>query len=380
MPALGAYWHGDIFFILQEEAEMSLHDYLSKGQGVIYKSIDLWRQVQGLAEGIHALHNLYQTFKKIAYHQDLKPANILIVRGIMKIADFGLLEFKPVSPDETGSTGVVRSHNTGYYAPPRQGHYTRKDDIWSFACIISELATADIQGRDEIPRYREARTANGQHGRDTPAFFLGTHVKNQVLNRHKQLQRMVQTQEPTGQDNTSRGFRRKFYTAAFFALLNSMFRHGDGSESLIAVPGQVLIPDAGRVAEVLEGLRKEAMPAPLLNVQGEITGSTSQRDMVITDGLVLSMNNILSTFQSSLSRTDEERFRQTNLAIMKQFLIDLQTKQRSERRQLGLKRLSPFLEAFEQFGVLLGKLCVPDTFMTFIWVVIRTHSCQVSQC
>jgi len=63
---------------------MSLHDYLSKGQGVIYKSSDLWRQVQGLAEGINTLHNLYQG-TKIAYHQDLKPANILIVRGIMKI-------------------------------------------------------------------------------------------------------------------------------------------------------------------------------------------------------------------------------------------------------------------------------------------------------
>jgi len=369
MPALGAYWHGDIFFILQEEADMSLHDYLSKGQGVIYKSSDLWRQVQGLAEGINILHNLYQG-TKIAYHQDLKPANILIVRGIMKIADFGLLEFKPVLLDETGSTGVVSSHNTGYYAPPRQGQYTRKDDIWSLACIISELATADIQGRDEIPKYREARTADGQHGRDTPAFFLGTHVKNQVLDRHRQLQRMIQTQEPTGQDDTTSVFQRKFYTAAFFALLNSMFRHGDSSGSLLAVPGQALIPDAGRVAEALEALRKEAMPAPSLNVQGETTGSSSQRDVGNTEGLVISMDNILSKFQSSLSRKEEERFGQVNLANMKQFLINLQAKQRSERRQQGLKRLSPFLEAFEQFGELLGKFCVPDTFMAFIWVGI----------
>lgn len=356
---------------------MSLHDYLSRGQGVIYKSSELWKQVQGLAQGINTLHNLYQG-TKIAYHQDLKPANILIVRGIMKIADFGLLEFKPVSLDETGSTGVVSSHNTGYYAPPRQGRYTRKDDIWSLACIISELATADIQDRDEIPKYREARIADGQRGRDTPAFFLGTHVKNQVLDKHRQLQRMIQTQDPTDQDDTTRVFQRKFYTASFFELLNSMFRHGDSSGSLLAVPGQVVIPDSGEVAETLEALRKEAMPVPLLNVQGETTGSSLQRDAGNTEDLVISMDTILSKFQDTLSQKEKERFEKVNLTNMKQFLVNLQAKQRSERRQQGLKRLSPFLEAFEQFGELFGKFCVPDTFMAFIWVVIRTHSGQGS--
>ncbi|PQE07969.1 kinase domain-containing protein [Rutstroemia sp. NJR-2017a WRK4] len=367
MPALGAYWHGDIFFILQEEADMSLHDYLSRGEGEIYKSNDLWRQVQGLAEGINTLHNLYQG-TKIAYHQDLKPANILIVRGVMKIADFGLLEFKPVLPDEPGSTGVVSSHNTGYYAPPRQGHYTRKDDIWSLACIISELATADIQGRDEIPKYRAARIASGQRGRDTPAFFLGTSVKNQVLDKHRQLQRMIQVQEPTGQDETTSVFQRKFYTAAFFALLNSMFRHDDSSGSLLAVPGQVLIPDAGKVAETLETFRKEAMSTPLLNVQGGTTGSSSQRDAEIAEDLAISMDKILSKFQDTLSKKEEERLGRVNLANIKQYLANLQAKQRSERRQQGLKRLSPFLEAFEHFEELLRKFCVPDTFMAFIWV------------
>ena len=349
---------------------MSLHDYLSKGQGVVYKPSDLWRQVQGLADGINTLHNLYQG-TKIAYHQDLKPANILIIRGIMKIADFGLLEFKPVLLDETGSSGVVSSRNTGYYAPPREGQYTRKDDIWSLACIISELATADIQGRDEVPKYREART-----GGDTPAFFLGKQVKNQVLDKHRQLQRMIQTHESTNQDDTISLFQKKFYTAAFFSLLNSMFRHGDSTGSLMTVPGQVSIPDANRVAEVLEGLRKEAMPAPLLNAQSETSGSFSQRNKENTEGLVISMDNILSKFQNSLSRKEEERFGRASLANLKQFLVNLQAKQRLERRQQGLKRLDPFLKAFEQYGETLANFCVPDTFMAFIWVGIRTYSGQ----
>jgi hypothetical protein len=77
------------------------------------------------------------------------------------------------------------------------------------------------------------------------------------------------------------------------------------------------------------------------------------------------MDDILSKFQSSLSRNEEERFGKVNLAKMKQFLLSLQAKQRSERHQQGLKRLGPFLETFEQFGDL-GKFGVPDTFMAFI--------------
>lgn len=114
MVALSAYWHGQTFFILLEEADHSLHDYL-KGAGDEFASDELWRQMTGLADGLATLHKLYDG-TKIAYHQDLKPANILVVKRTLKIADFGLLEFKPVpSLDETGSTGVPNVHNTGYY-------------------------------------------------------------------------------------------------------------------------------------------------------------------------------------------------------------------------------------------------------------------------
>jgi len=63
---------------------------------------------------------------------------------------------------------------------------------------------------------------------------------------------------------------------------------------------------------------------------------------------------------------------------MKQFLINLQAKQRSERANKD-EATRPFLEAFEQFGELLGKFCVPDTFYGVSFGVgIRTHSGQGS--
>ncbi|KAL2064449.1 hypothetical protein VTL71DRAFT_4943 [Oculimacula yallundae] len=364
MSALSAYWHGEIFFILQEEADLSLHDYLSKGQGDEFESFELWKQVQGLAHGLTALHTVYQG-TKIAYHQDLKPANILIVKRIFKIADFGLLEFKPVLPENSGSTGVVSSHNTGYYAPPRHGQYTRQDDIWSFACIFSELATADIQGRKEVLEYKECRISSGPAGRDTAAFFLGKRVKIQVLDRHRQLQR--EAQGDASQDRVADPFRRSFYSTKFFELLNSMFRHDSTARTHLEIPSQVKVPDARKVAEVLEQLSKDANPCHSFNDQSSAAGSLSQSALINVESLVKSLDDILVKFQDGLISQQRRQFQHTNLAKLKQSICDLQDKQCLQRRQQGLKRLEPFLERFEQFEQMLNKFCEAAAFTAFIW-------------
>jgi len=370
MAALGAYWHGNSFFILQEEANMSLHDYLG-GKGDKYDSNELWNQMRGLADGLDNLHKLYRG-TKIAYHQDLKPANILIVRGTLKIADFGLLEFRPVSLDDTGTTGVVTAHNTGYYAAPRHGRYTREDDIWSLACIVSELATSDVQGRDEVAKYKEARIADAPSGKDTPRFFLEEKVKSQVLERHRKLQRTVQTWNSAVETDETRRFQGKFFSAEFFTFLNRMFRHGQPHSNHLEVSGRVDVPDAGQVAEIIERLRKEAMPAPSLKVTMEEPGGPTQRPSRVSEDLVSSLEDTLEEFRQSLSRKDEKIFQLTTFADLKQFLVNLQARQSAERRQQGLKRLVPLIENFEQFGQMLGEfcgeLCDSNDFMAFIWV------------
>jgi serine/threonine protein kinase len=325
--------------------------------------------MRGLADGLNKLHQLYRG-TKIAYHQDLKPANILIVRGTLKIADFGLLEFKPVPLSDTRTTGVVSAHNTGYYAAPRQGRYTREDDIWSLACIFSELATSDIQGRDEITKYRKARIANGLSGEDTPKFFLEQKVKSQVLNRHRQLQHIVHPWTSTDQADERRKFQGKFYSAAFFTLLNSMFRHGETPSTLLEASGQFAVPDAGQVAETIEALRKEAMPVPSLNAGTEDPGSSPRRAFRVSEDLVSSLDGILEEFRKSLSREVEREFRVATAVDFKQFFVNLQGRQYAEQHQQGLKRLVPLIEALEQFGQFLGEFCNSTVFMAFIWVRI----------
>ncbi|OCK76290.1 hypothetical protein K432DRAFT_306677 [Lepidopterella palustris CBS 459.81] len=113
------------------------------------------------------------------------------------------------------------------------------------------------------------------------------------------------------------------------------------------------------------------MPAPSLNAQNELPGSSPQGAPRNAEGLLVSLDNILTNFQSSLNRKDERKFRLTSLANLKQFIVNLQAKQCRERRQQGLKRLGPFLEAFEQFGQLLEGFCESDTFMAFIWGPIK---------
>jgi serine/threonine protein kinase len=365
MVALGAYWHGNQFFILQEEAEQSLHDYFNS-EGEEFESQELWKQLKGVADGLTTLHKLYKG-TKIAYHQDLKPANILIVKRRLKIADFGLLEFKPVTSfDDTGSTGVPNAHNTGYYAAPRQGKYTRDSDIWSLGCIMSELATCDIQGRGEVKNYRDARVADGPHGRDTPRFFSGQFVKDTVLKRHSLLYSFVQSKVRTDEDTASMEFQEKFYNPEFFGLLNSMFKYTQKSTSLLEVPSQSAVPDAGHVAETIERLRKAAVPASTLDNQVE--NLSLEQDLLDANALNSSLAAHTTDFKEILSRRNRMKLPTTTLTDLKQYIVNLQAKQHAERRQQGLKTLNLFLERLEQFGELIKTLPGATEFMGFVWV------------
>jgi serine/threonine protein kinase len=367
MVALGAYQHGDQFFILQEEAEQSLHDYLKEDRDQM-KSDRLWKQVMGIADGLATLHKCYKGLK-IAYHQDLKPANILIVNGVFKIADFGLLVFKPVSSlDDTGSTGVPNAHNTGVYAAPRQGNYTRDSDIWSLGCIISELATFDIQGRDEVKSYKEARTADGQSGKDFPRFFYGQTkvVKKSVIERHSLLFSWVQSNVPENGNTDQTQFRKGFYTKDFFDLLNSTFKSLPDSTDLLEVTHKFAVPSAGLIAETIEKLRSAALPASALN--NEIENLNLEQNRLNVEILSVSLGAHLTDFKKVLTRRNASRFTASTLADLKQCAVDLQARQHAERRQQGLSDLKPFLEGFEQFGELI--MCLPNAteFMGFVWV------------
>ncbi|CAN9199208.1 unnamed protein product [Alternaria alternata] len=379
MVALGAYWHGSYFFILQEEAEQSLHDYL-KEPGDRFKSQELWTQMQGIAEGLNTLHKLYEG-TKIAYHQDLKPANILIVKGKLKIADFGLLELKPVPlPGDTDMTGIPNNHVTGFYAAPRQAKYTRECDIWSLGCIMSEVATFDIHGSEGVSDYKNARMADGASGRDTPRFYRGQDVKESVLLMHTQLYDHVQS-ALSNDGNSTAQFQRAFYNKEFFGLLDKMFKRDRVSAGLLEVPDDGISLDAAHVVKTLEKLRKEASPTTVID--HEVEQLSLEQYLQDAELLESSMVAHFTGFREVLTRRNRARFSATTLTALKQYIVNLQHTQHAGRRQQGLARLAPFLERLGEFGELIATLSSAEDIMGFVWGPVKflletTNSCTVA--
>jgi serine/threonine protein kinase len=235
MSALGAYMHGNIFFILFEEAEHSLHDYLN-GKGPRFDSAELWKQFEGVASALACLHQLVPS-GRLAYHRDLKPANILIVNGVMKISDFGLLEFKPVRSSEASTSSGIISNIRHDYGPPPGPRYSQKSDVWSLGTIASEIAVSDIQGVKAIEEYRKDRIRDTEDGtsQGSKTFYLANSVKKSVLDRHQQLEALVKPLHPSTKAKAKAlsEWQVRFYTPGFFLLLKRMFDLTHTSEEVV---------------------------------------------------------------------------------------------------------------------------------------------------
>jgi hypothetical protein len=76
----------------------------------------------------------------------------------------------------------------------------------------------------------------------------------------------------------------------------------------------------------------------------------------------------LDEFKKGLKPKHEKNFTMTTLDELKQAIVDIQAKQRSERRQRCMKRLGGFLEAMEQYGNVIAIFCNSNEFVAFVWV------------
>ncbi|EGR31693.1 protein kinase domain protein [Ichthyophthirius multifiliis] len=132
--------------IVFEYMESNLEDFISKHnknkKQIPEKTIQEY--AYQILKGLEYIHS-----KGIA-HRDLKPDNVLINdNGIVKICDFGGSKYI----DERGkNTPYIVSR---YYRAPELilciTKYTQKIDMWSFGCILGELATSIpiFQGKTE---------------------------------------------------------------------------------------------------------------------------------------------------------------------------------------------------------------------------------------
>jgi serine/threonine protein kinase len=116
--------------------------------------------------------------KIIGNHRDISPQNILFRGGQMLLADFGQAKIKTVHPgDDSGSPWIWGSST---YSAPECSNQSkvvgRGGDIWSLACIMSEMLTFNLMGEKGVQEYREARSRD-----DRDIFHHQGYVKQEVL-------------------------------------------------------------------------------------------------------------------------------------------------------------------------------------------------------
>ena len=195
MTTLGSFLYGDWFFIVFPFAESTLKDYLEGRGSYNYTHQELWKEMQGIAAGLSYLHGTAtddaNDVRKIVYHLDLKPANILIVGETMQISDFGLSKQKQTLLAAESGSKIDTWKGYMAYAPPENlesDTSTRGYDIWSLGAIYSEVATFDIEGPDGLWMYKKKRQSEeGENHVALSCFYRNGKVKETVLQQHAAL-------------------------------------------------------------------------------------------------------------------------------------------------------------------------------------------------
>ena len=119
--------------VAMDLCDTNLHTMLNlkKGKDTKWK-LDI---IKGAARALNELH------KVPIIHNDIKPENMLIKNGILKLADFGLSEF--------GKVGVGGTGTPGFQAPEviksikNNRPYTNKSDMWSLGATLYEVIVGD---------------------------------------------------------------------------------------------------------------------------------------------------------------------------------------------------------------------------------------------
>jgi serine/threonine-protein kinase len=138
LVSLFAAWHKDGWLILaMEKCDGSLLDRLMEAidqglPGVPLK--ELLSYMTGAASGLDALN------VKQVQHRDVKPANLLLLNGGVKVADFGLAKALEQTVASNSGAGTL-----AYTAPECfKGQLTQQSDQYSLAVTYYHLRTGQL--------------------------------------------------------------------------------------------------------------------------------------------------------------------------------------------------------------------------------------------
>ncbi|GBB91673.1 hypothetical protein RclHR1_19020003 [Rhizophagus clarus] len=155
-----------------------------------------------IAEGLLCLH------AEGILHRDLHPKNVLVHKGNMLIADFGL------SKEESSITSNSKVKGTPAYIDPQchlQDRYKRnkKSDIFSFGMILWELSSGKEPFAGEKDFQVVLKISNGIREKmveGTPEWYFKLYTKcwNQEPDERPNIEEVVEILETNGfKDNTA---------------------------------------------------------------------------------------------------------------------------------------------------------------------------------
>ncbi|TEA12181.1 putative serine/threonine-protein kinase MPS1-like protein [Colletotrichum sidae] len=161
----------DTYHIMLKYGDLDLDEFLAGIYPPVLNQeiISFWESMFGVAKTLASIHQLQHEWEKkseeyIGWHCDVKPDNILRVRGQFKLADFGFTKFEKREIGKTPTTTLLGGTRT-YGAPERdqsQPHnstlsYSTTIDTWSLGCVFSAVATWVILGSRAYQDYGKRR-------------------------------------------------------------------------------------------------------------------------------------------------------------------------------------------------------------------------------
>ena len=138
------------YIIMEYAAQGTLRQLLDERmkQKELYSNEELTQMFLQLAYGMKCIND-------VLVHRDVKPENILINEGVLKISDFGLAKYV----ESTTRNITFKGFGTRQYSAPEawtNGKNTLQMDIYSMGIIFYELATLQYPYIVEKDNYMEA--------------------------------------------------------------------------------------------------------------------------------------------------------------------------------------------------------------------------------